>query len=128
MGGLSSERIDLENADRRRRGGEAYFGKGARATLIMFPFESGEPVKAFDVQMSLPVIIRWAPDSSAITYVSREGSFYEIWSQPVGGGPPKKLTNFKTDQIFDFDWSRDGKLLIAHGSSTADLVLIQNEK
>jgi Tol biopolymer transport system component len=97
-----------------------------KPALVTFPPENGEPIKAYDAQLSLPAIIRWAPDSSAITYVSRVGSFEDIWTQPIAGGSPKRLTNFKTDQIFDFDWSRDGKLVIAHGSVTSDLVLIRS--
>jgi len=37
------------------------------------------------------------------------------------------LTNFKTDRIFSFDWSRDGKqLIVARGKLTSDVVLISN--
>ena len=56
-----------------------------RPTLAMFPFENGEPLTTFDAQLVLPAILRWTPDSSAITYVSREGSFAEIWAQPITG-------------------------------------------
>jgi len=46
----------------------------------------------------------------------------------MAGGEPKKLTNFQTDQIFAFDWSRDGTLVISHGKSDSDVVLIRNVK
>jgi Tol biopolymer transport system component len=34
-----------------------------------------------------------------------------IWQQKLTGGPPKQITNFESGQIFDFDWSRDGRQL-----------------
>jgi hypothetical protein len=39
------------------------------------------------------------------------------------------LTDFKSDRIFSFDWSRDGKqLAIAHGAEVSDVVLISDFK
>jgi hypothetical protein len=41
------------------------------------------------------------------------------------GGPPKQLTDFKSDSIFDFAWSRDGKwLALSHGRISRDVVLL----
>ncbi|MFS8086178.1 MAG: hypothetical protein ACMG6H_11165 [Acidobacteriota bacterium] len=52
-----------------------------------------------------------------------------IWSQPIDGGPPKQLTDFKSDLIFRFDWSRDGKwLAVARGNISSDVVLINDLK
>jgi Tol biopolymer transport system component len=40
-----------------------------------------------------------------------------IWRQNLAGGAPKPITNFDSGQIFDFDWSRDGKqLALTRGS------------
>ena len=63
-----------------------------------------------------------------MTYVSREEGHRDIWSQPVNGGLSKRLTNSKADQIFSFDWSRDNRLVISHGKSDSDVVLIRNIK
>ncbi len=48
--------------------------------------------------------------------------------QPIAGGPPVRLTDFKDgEQIFDFDWSRDGKqLALVRGTSSSDVVMINN--
>jgi hypothetical protein len=52
---------------------------------------------------------------------------YEILSLPLDGGPPKQLTDFKADQIFWFDFSRDGKqLALSRGTQTSDVVLIKD--
>ncbi len=55
------------------------------------------------------------------------GGISNIWSQPLDGGAPKQLTDFKTDRIFAFDWSRDGKqLAVSRGTVTSDVVLIKD--
>ena len=42
-----------------------------------------------------------------------------IWLQPVDGGEPRKLTDFKSDYIFRHEWSRDGKsLYLVRGPSS----------
>ena len=96
--------------------------------LAVLPIEGGSPVKVFDAQLRLPARIRWAPDGRAVTYLSQQNGIADIWSQPIDGGEPKKLTDFKADEIFSFDWSRDNKLVISHGSSTSDVVLIRDAK
>jgi hypothetical protein len=46
---------------------------------------------------------------------------------PLDGGPPKQLTHLKTDQIFSFDFSRDGKqLALSRGTETSDVILIRD--
>jgi len=72
---------------------------------------------------------RWSADGTAILYVKDEAGVSNVWSQPVAGGAPKKLTDFKSDRIFQFDVSRDGKLLaLSRGSATNDVVLIRETK
>ncbi|MDQ3013034.1 MAG: hypothetical protein M3X11_20290 [Acidobacteriota bacterium] len=98
------------------------------AKLAIVSIEGGSPLKVFDVQPNLPALIRWTPDGRAVTYVALQNGISDIWSQPIDGGEPKKLTNFKSNRIFSFDWSRDNTLVISHGSSTSDVVLIRNAK
>jgi hypothetical protein len=46
-------------------------------------------------------------------------------SMPIDVGAPKQMTNFTSDQIAWFDFSRDGKpTLFSRGSTTKDVVLI----
>lgn len=73
--------------------------------------------------------LKWTPDGSAIAYISGNLGASNISAIPVGGGAPKQLTDFKSDQIFWFDWSRDGKqLAVARGTEISDVVLISNFK
>ena len=49
--------------------------------------------------------------------------------QPLEGGEVKQLTQFTSEQIFWFDWSRDGKqLACSRGRITNDVVLISDLK
>src|SRR5215813_13733628 len=103
---------------------------GARYQLAIFSFEGGKPLKAFDLPRTAVIRpYRWAPDGRAIHYIVNNGGVSNIWSQPVDGGPPKQLTNFKSDLIFWFDWSRDGKqLALSRGTLNSDVVLISESK
>ena len=72
--------------------------------------------------------MRWTPDSRALAYIDPRRNF-NIESQPVDGDPPSQLTNFDTDRIFRFAWSRDGKqLAMTRGNVSRDVVLISNFK
>ncbi|MEJ7847842.1 MAG: hypothetical protein WKF92_07140 [Pyrinomonadaceae bacterium] len=97
------------------------------ARLAVIPIEGGE-LKIFDATPIMPARIQWTPDGRAVTYVDGQNGAFDIWSQPIDGGEPKKLTDFKADAIFSFNWSRDNKLVISHGTSTSDVVLIRNLK
>jgi Tol biopolymer transport system component len=106
----------------------------ARLTKVaLLPSEGGDPVKLFDlpqgVIVSPPFVhpVRWTHDGRALTYIVTRGLISNIWLQPVDGGAPSQLTDFKTDRIFSFDWSRDGKWLAwSRGVIDNDVVLISN--
>jgi hypothetical protein len=51
-----------------------------------------------------------------------------IWSVPIDGKPSKKVTNFDSDQIFAFDVSPDGRLVLSRCKHVTDVVLIKNVK
>ena len=53
--------------------------------------------------------LRCTPDGRALTYIDTINGVSNIWSLPIDGSAAKQLTDFKTDQIFWFDWSRDGQ-------------------
>jgi Tol biopolymer transport system component len=99
-----------------------------RWRIAIISSDGGPPIKTFDISV-LQSRFQWASDGRAILYnVTRDG-VTNLWSQPVDGSPPKQLTDFKSDQIFRFDWSRDGKqLLFARGTITSDVVLVSDLK
>jgi Tol biopolymer transport system component len=108
----------------------AYVAFGATMSspmvLTVVPFAGGAPVYRFDLPAGW-VQIRWVPDGKALDYRLTRGGASNIWRQALAGGPPKQLTNFKSDLIFFFAWSRDGKqLALERGATSSDVVLISN--
>ncbi len=92
--------------------------------IALIPFEGGQPVK----MLNLPsMMVRWTPDGRSLTYVDSRSGVSNIWSQSIDDGKPVQLTNFKSDLIFAFEWSRDWKqLAVARGIVTSDVVLFNN--
>jgi Tol biopolymer transport system component len=95
--------------------------------IAVLPIEGGEPLKIYDVAASAGTSnpVRWSADGRAITYIDTRDGVSNIWSHPLDGGGARAVTDFKSEQIFWFDWSRDGKnLLCARGSVTSDAILL----
>jgi Tol biopolymer transport system component/DNA-binding winged helix-turn-helix (wHTH) protein len=91
--------------------------------------DSGALLKSFPTRWSyhhqLPA--RWTPDGMALVYRDQEKQIGNLWKQRISGGDPVRLTNFTSEIIFNFDFSRDGKkLLISRGSVLVDVVMFTN--
>jgi Tol biopolymer transport system component len=104
----------------------------SRVRLALFNSEGGQAVRTFEIA-GLPVdssnwpSLGWSNDSRAVNYVVTVGGVSNIWTQSISGEPVKQLTNFKSDRIFAFAWSRDSKqLAFSRGSVSSDVVLISN--
>lgn len=98
--------------------------------VAILPFDGGTPLKTFDtIPLVYPQIIRWAADSSALTYLDSQAGVTNIRSQPIDGSPPKQATNFKEDLIFRFAWARDGSTLACErGTEINDIILVSDFK
>jgi serine/threonine protein kinase len=69
---------------------------------------------------------RWARDGKSLIYLQRAAGVSNLWSQALDGGPPRQVTNFSSDQIFDFDIAADGKQFVcSRGNVTTDVILIK---
>jgi Tol biopolymer transport system component/DNA-binding winged helix-turn-helix (wHTH) protein len=103
--------------------------EGDRWNIAVVPFEGGQPWKTIYYTAANAGFnaLRWTPDGQALVYIDTRKSVSNLWAQPLTGGPPKQLTDFKSELIFDFAWSRDWKqLALARGTVTSDVVLIRN--
>ena len=101
-----------------------------RVEASLMPFAGGEPIKVFP-NMPVPdfLLMQWSPDGQALHYIYKVDGASNIWSQPLDGGSPKLLTHFKSDTIFRFAWSQDGKTLaLDRGATISDIVLFQEAK
>lgn len=101
-----------------------------RLLVALMPFAGGEIIKMFP-QMPVPEhhLLRWSPDGRALHYIHTVDGVANIWSQPIDGSSPVQVTDFKSDSIFRFAWSRDGRnLALDRGVTISDVVLINDVK
>jgi serine/threonine protein kinase len=71
--------------------------------------------------------IRYAPDGKAVVHSFRENGVDNLWPQNLDGSPGKQLTSFKSEHIYDFHWSFDGKqLAMVRGHTDSDVVLLRD--
>jgi Tol biopolymer transport system component/DNA-binding winged helix-turn-helix (wHTH) protein len=70
--------------------------------------------------------LRWMPDSSGIVYIDSPDGNNNLWVQPLAGGQPRRLTSYSDDGIFDFNFSRDGRLAVLRGPVIYRIVRITN--
>jgi len=91
----------------------------------VIPFEGGEPIKVFGLLGGPEDDFGWTSDSRALTYTANRN----IWIQPLDGSQPKQVTDFKTDEIWAFDWSHDGRqLLVLRATPSSDVVMLSDFK
>lgn len=97
--------------------------------IEVIPAEGGKAVKEFELPHTAGSNVRWSRDGLAIQFVVRARGASNIWSQPLSGGPPKQITEFKSDYLAAFDWSPDGKFLaMSRYSVSSDVLLMSNAK
>jgi eukaryotic-like serine/threonine-protein kinase len=71
--------------------------------------------------------LAWSPSGRALQVGFLRNGASNIWEQPLSGGQPHQITNFTSDRIAAFAWSRDGKqLFMTRGTATSDVILISN--
>lgn len=111
-------------------------------TQLAFGYQEGRPVPIPKIAMvataggpmhvisQVPLGTRglaWSPSGKTLQFGLTRNGASNLWEQPLSGGPPRQLTNFASDRIFNFTWSRDGKqLLLIRGDVTSDVILISN--
>ena len=104
-----------------------YFpGQDQPAQLAIIPFAGGQPAKVFTLPATSGGNIHWTPDGRSVAFLIRGDRAVNVWTQPVAGGPPKQVTHFTSENIFYFDWFRDGRLALSRGTEPIDAVLIKN--
>ncbi len=79
--------------------------------VAILPALGGAPLQRFDLPVFPLSSLRWNPNGKTLTYLTRQDSAMNIWQQSLTGGAPQQLTNFNSDRIFAYAWSRDGRTL-----------------
>jgi Tol biopolymer transport system component/DNA-binding winged helix-turn-helix (wHTH) protein len=95
--------------------------------LAILPFGGGLPAKVFPMpETATPPQLAWTPDGRAVAFINDLNGVGNIWQQPMAGGPATQVTHFASGKLFNFQWSRDGRLVLSRGTETTDAVLIRN--
>lgn len=96
--------------------------------LAEISIDGGEPKRLIDLPNVMKSgLVKWNSTGDALIYRESKNRVDNLWSQTLDASPPKQLTNFKSDQIFEFEWSRNGKdLVLARGRNGSDVVMITN--
>jgi Tol biopolymer transport system component len=98
-----------------------------REQLQLVDLESGQLVKTLDFERPRGGPIRFSLDGKAVVYPIRTPAADNLWLQPLDGSPGKQITQFSSEQIYDFHWSFDGKQLgLIRGHVDSDVVLIRD--
>ena len=96
--------------------------------IAILPFKGGKPSMIFDMPENISEYsrLRWALNDDALTYFVDHKGISNIYSMPLTGNSPLKLTDFNEKLMFYFDWSQDGDLACSRGEIVNDVVLIRD--
>ncbi|HZI17063.1 MAG TPA: protein kinase [Pyrinomonadaceae bacterium] len=106
-------------------------GPAAPWQIALFTLDGGQPARVFDVPQNEAdgnSPIRWTGDSRAFVYTDYSDNVTNLRLQPVEGGPARQITDLKREVFYSFDLARDGRLLLANGLWTSDIVLLTRPK
>jgi Tol biopolymer transport system component/DNA-binding winged helix-turn-helix (wHTH) protein len=70
-------------------------------------------------------IVHWAGDARSLFYADRAMKS-NLWRQPIGGGQPQRVTNYKDGHIWNFAVANDGRIAMHRGTVLSDIVLIRD--
>ena len=96
-------------------------------SLAVIPISGGAPTKLVELPGTVsPPPFAWSPDSREVAFINYPDGVGNVYEQPLDGGPAVPLTHFASGRIFNFQWSRQGRIVLSRGSETVDAVLLRN--
>lgn len=106
-------------------------GSNSPWQIALTPLIGGLPAHIFDVPQNEAdgnSVIRWTHDSRNIIYTDYRDGVTNLRLQPVEGGPARQITNATREVFYSFDIAPDGRLLLANGLTTSDVVIFNRTK
>lgn len=101
---------------------------GSKAALLVLSSSGGPPIKTFELagQTFSGTRIQWTADGKDLTYATELDGMTELVRQPLFGGKSEEVIKVE-DEILDFGYSDDGKLLaVTRGGWQHDIVLFSD--
>jgi Tol biopolymer transport system component len=85
-------------------------------------------IKAFDVpSVTSGRYFRWSSDGRSVVYADSTAGSSRLYAQPIAGGEPKLIAEFKDKRIYTFDISpRGAGIALALGNEMSEALLISN--
>jgi Tol biopolymer transport system component len=105
-------------------------GQGDAPKVAIMSTGSDRTIK----ELAFPAVVnaryfRWSADDKSLVYVDTVSGSSKLFSQPIIGGEPKQIAEFKGKRIYSFDVSpRGAGLAIALGSETSEALMFSNFK
>jgi len=111
-------------------------GESRRIAVVGLNANNSKSVRSLPVDPNLPITFnqpgppssvgfRFTPDAKAVAFTVEHQGVDNIWVQPIDGSKGHTITDFKSDLIYDFRWSRDGsRLAVNRGNDLGDIVLL----
>jgi len=94
--------------------------------LAVIPIDGGEPTKMFDLPPTFNANTVWLPDNRGIAFLDSRTGTNNVWMQPLSGGKPVQLTDFSSDGVAAYDYSRDNRLAATRSVESTSIVLIRD--
>jgi eukaryotic-like serine/threonine-protein kinase len=102
---------------------------GDEVRIALFELGSSSPSGMFDASHYSGNTLQFTPDGKAVAYAIRENGVDNVWVQPLNGSEGHPITDFKSEQMWSFRLSPDGKrLAVLRGHYDSDVVLLQESK
>jgi eukaryotic-like serine/threonine-protein kinase len=94
--------------------------------MAVMQIDDGQLLKTFTAPNGKFQTLDWISDGQSLAYIQEHDGKSNLWAQSIAGGPPRPITAFTTQHIFDFAVSPDGQnIAMARGSIMNDIVLIE---
>jgi eukaryotic-like serine/threonine-protein kinase len=96
--------------------------------FLVSNYEAPRPtVRIFDVHPRIARQGQFTADGKSLAYPIEQNGVTNIWVQPLSGAPGHLITNFNSERILEFQWSRDAKrLAVVRGHFESNVVLFRD--
>ena len=95
--------------------------------ILLDNYESAKPTaRTMKLKSGIFAPGSFTPDGKSLAYPIDQNGAGNIWVQPLDGSPGHAITNFTSEQIYEFHWSPDGKkLAVVRGHEESNVVLFR---